>query len=58
MRRLTWLILIAYFLICGAALLTLLVMVFIGSLLFWAVLIDVIHKIPWGARESTPVERV
>lgn len=28
MKRLTWLVLIAYFLICGAALLTLLAMVF------------------------------
>lgn len=47
MKRLTWIILIAYFLICGAALLTLLVMFFIGSLLFWAVLIDVLVAAAW-----------
>lgn len=47
MKMLTWLILIAYFLICGAAFLTLLAMVFIGSLIFWAVLIDILVTAAW-----------
>lgn len=47
MKGLTCIIRIAYFLICITAFLALLVMFFIGSLLFWAVLIGVLVAAAW-----------